>query len=479
MNDNNSLTIGKKSFFTSMLIIAALMAAAFILTRIIPSGSYQRVFENGREVLVKNSFSYVDKPVYPLWRCLTAPFEVLFSQDGAVVAVIILFLVSIGGVFAILGQSGILRRTMLSLVEKYSGKKYLLLAVLTGVFMVFGSAFGLLEEIVLLVPLLIGLSYALGWDSLVALSMSILAACFGFSATTLNPFTLVTAQRLAGLPLFSGLIFRIPVLIISYFILLTFLMKYAKKIEKDPSFSPIYKEDVHLRLLYSGKYSVRDCLATDKAMKVFYITLLIIGAAVILGTFVSFISSIMLPLITVIFLAGSILAAKFSPSVKSIGKCLAGGVLSTLPGAVLILMAMSVKLIVEKGSVMDTILHFCAEKIGGSPPFISIILICLMVLALNFFIGSGSAKAFLIIPIIAPLTELIGITRQSAVTAFCLGDGLTNALYPTNAMLMISLGLTVISYPKWFKFTIKLQLFYFLFSVAVLFCSYALGIGPF
>ena len=152
---------------------------------------------------------------------------------------------------------------------------------------------------------------------------------------------------------------------------------------------------------------------------------------------------------------------------------------STLPGSILILMAMSVGLIIENGQVMDTILNYAAGYISQSSPFVSVLLIYALVLVLNFFIGSGSAKAFLIMPLLAPLCDLIGITRQTAVTAFCLGDGLTNVLYPTNAMLMITLGLTVISYPKWFKFTIKLQIVYAIFSCAVLLAAQYIGLGPF
>ena len=140
---------------------------------------------------------------------------------------------------------------------------------------------------------------------------------------------------------------------------------------------------------------------------------------------------------------------------------------------------MSVKLIIENGDIMDTILYFGAEKISGNTPFVSVTLMYILVLVLNFFIGSGSAKAFLIMPILAPLTELIGVTRQTAVTAFCLGDGLTNMLYPTNAMLMITLGLSVVSFPKWLKFTIKLQLIFMIFSILTLFVAQRIGLGPF
>lgn len=479
MQGGNSLKIGKKAFITSMVILALLMGLAGALVFTVPSGQYDRITENGREVLVPDSFRFIDKPDYPVWRVLTAPLEVLVSDDAVTVIVIIAFIVIVGGVFALLEKSGILNQLLTNIVGSYAGRKYRLLAVITAIFMVFGSSFGLFEELVVFVPLAIALCYSLKWDSFVGLGCTVLAACFGFSATTLNPFTLATAQSIAGLPVYSGIWFRVIVLILSYLILITFLTKYAKKIEETPERSLCFKEDGHLRIRYDSILNL-DFEATDhRAMLAFYITLGIMGCFILLSMFVSSVSGLLLPIIAIIFLIGSIVSAILSGKIKNIGKTLISGMTSTLPGSVLILMAMSVGLIIENGLVMDTILHYASGYITQSSPFLSVLAIYALVLILNFFIGSGSAKAFLIMPILAPLCDLIGITRQTAVTAFCLGDGLTNVLYPTNAMLMITLGLTVISYPKWFKFTIKLQIVFAIFSCAILLAAQYIGLGPF
>ena len=477
--EDNSLKIGKKAFFTSIAILALLMALAGVLVYTIPSGAYQRIMEEGREVLVPGSFEFTDKPVYPVWRILTAPFEVLVSDDAATVIVIIAFIVIVGGVFSLLEKSGILNQLLTNIVGRFAGRKYHLLAIITAVFMVFGSSFGLFEELVVLVPLAIALAYSLNWDSFVGLGCTVLAACFGFSATTLNPFTLATAQSIAGLPLYSGLLFRVVVLILSYGILITFLTKYAKKIENEPTKSLCHKEDGHLRMKYDSILNLDLESTNERAMIAFYITLGVMGGFILLSMFVKALSGVLLPVIAVIFLVGSIVSAILSQKLKNIGKTLMGGMTSTLPGAVLILMAMSVKLIIDNGQVMDTVLYYASGYISQASPFVSVLLIYALVLGLNFFIGSGSAKAFLIMPLLAPLCDLIGITRQTAVTAFCLGDGLTNVLYPTNAMLMITLGLTVISYPKWFKFTIKLQIVFAIFSCMVLLAAQYIGLGPF
>jgi uncharacterized ion transporter superfamily protein YfcC len=138
---------------------------------------------------------------------------------------------------------------------------------------------------------------------------------------------------------------------------------------------------------------------------------------------------------------------------------------------------MSVKLIISNGGIMDTILYYVSDKVTSMGPYGAIVMIYLLVLCLNFFIGSGSAKAFLLIPIISPLAELVGLTGQMAVQAFCFGDGFTNMLYPTNPLLMITLGVTVVSYPKWFKWTIGIQLLMCLINIALLFLAVLIGYG--
>jgi uncharacterized ion transporter superfamily protein YfcC len=155
------------------------------------------------------------------------------------------------------------------------------------------------------------------------------------------------------------------------------------------------------------------------------------------------------------------------------------GLLTMLPAVVLILMAMSIKHIMMSASTMDTILYRASGVIGGLSPNLAVVFLYLLILFMDFFIGSGSAKAFLIMPIVIPLTDMIGITRQTAVLAFCFGDGFSNLLFPTNPTLMIALGLTVVSYPKWIKWSIKIQLVIFVITTAMLFAANRFGFGPF
>ncbi len=454
------------------------MIGAGILTRIIPSGAFERAVIDGKEAIVPNTFVFTDGEGYPIWRWFTAPFEVLWSEDAVTVIFIILFIFIIGGTFTVLDKSGMLKYIMRHLVLRFEGAKYKLMAALVLFFMLFGSVFGIFEELVALVPIVILLSYAMGWDSLTGLGMSALAAGFGFSAATMNPFTLGIAQELAGLPAFSGIIFRIAVFVICYTVLYFFLYRYAKKIEKVPERSYVYGED----RIQKEKYSDTRTLAAlpnekylGKTVKIFSASLALVIIYIVIGFFVPALSSVSLPVMALVFLVGGLCAAAVSHYGGNILRDFIAGVGGIAPSALLIMMAMSVKHIITRGGIMDTILYYVSDSASDMGPYGAVIIIFLLVLALNFFVSSGSAKAFLLIPIIAPLAELVGLSKQVSVLAFCFGDGFTNMLYPTNALLMITLGLSVVSYPKWFKWTIPLQLFMLVLNILLLIFAVLIG----
>jgi uncharacterized ion transporter superfamily protein YfcC len=164
---------------------------------------------------------------------------------------------------------------------------------------------------------------------------------------------------------------------------------------------------------------------------------------------------------------------------RTLGSCFLVGMKSILPAIVMILMAMSVKVIITKGGILDTILYAAAGKIGSVGPYAAVLFVYLITLVFEFFIPSASAKAFLIVPILAPLADLVGLTRQTVVFAFDNGDGFANILYPTNPFLMICLGLTVVSYPKWFRWTLPLQAMTVVICLVFMAFAVAIRYGPF
>jgi uncharacterized ion transporter superfamily protein YfcC len=483
MNTKSGAQISTRAFLQSALVLLALMLLAGLLTRLVPSGSYTRIQGDGRELIDPASFKSVPAPDYPVWRWLTAPVEVLWGPDALTIIVILISLLLIGSSFAILDKSGLLKTGIGRVVRTFGDRKYALLLVISFIFMSLGAFLGIFEEVVLLVPLMVALSYTLGWDALVGLGMSILATNMGFSAAISNPFTIGVAQQIAGLPLFSGAWFRLPIFLVIYAVFAVFLVRYARKIEREPKASLVYAEDQAGRAAYTGSDLAalgegNPRLRRTLAWVLVFITLIL--AVLLAGPFVPAISAIALPLIGLLFFIGGVGASLLSGMPGRLAaKAIVEGLSGIAPAIPLILMAASIKFIVAQGQILDTIIHSAAQPFSRADPLLAALAIYLMALAIEFFIASGSAKAFLMMPILLPLADLVGVTRQVAVTAYCFGDGFSNLAYPTNPVLLIGLGLTVVSYPKWLRWTLPLWIWVVLITVAFLGIGVAINYGPF
>jgi len=190
------------------------------------------------------------------------------------------------------------------------------------------------------------------------------------------------------------------------------------------------------------------------------------------------ISDYSLPIVGILFLAGG-LGAGFLSGSGNVWQAALEGVTGIAPAIPMILMAASIKFIVVQGGIMDTILHSASSAISQASPFAAAVIIYFLALFIELFVASGSAKAFLMMPILLPIADLVGVTRQVAVTAYCFGDGFSNLAYPTNPVLLICLGLAVVSYPRWLKWTAKLWLWVILVTVAFLGIGVAIHYGPF
>lgn len=441
------------------------MMAAGVLAALVPSGRFDRIETPRGSQIVPGSYKVVDKAVYPLWRWLTAPVEVLGSPDGTQAIVIILFILSVGGSFAILDKAKCLQEVVSIIARKFRHRRYLLLAFVTLFFMGIGALLGIFEETIPLVPLAIALAASLGWDVYVGLGMSILATGFGFSAAIANPFSIGIAQKLSGLPLFSGAGFRVLVFLVVYALFYSWLALTARKSEKRSSdISP------------PAAAVMPDTAGSGSGAKFFAISILLLVVMLLFISITGTLADYSMPLIALVFLVagfGSGIASKLS-----LRECIAAfvsGVGGILPGVLLILMAMAVKHIIVSGAIMDTILYQAAKAIEGSSAYVAAAGMYVLTLGMNFFIGSATAKAFLLMPLLAPLADLVGLTRQVAVQAFAFGDGFSNMLYPTNAVLIIALGVAGVSWTSWLKKTWLLQVFTLAITMGLLLLAVATG----
>ncbi len=476
MNEDKSiLNISKKSFFSVLIILVSLMIAAFILTYIIPQGEYLRDASGN---IVPDSFVFIERLKLPIYKILTAPVQMFGGEDGLNVIVISIFLLVLGGFFTVMQKAKGIEVIIKKLIIKYKDNKYLLIRLISLIFMMLGSFFGVFEESLALLPIMILLSLSLGFDTLLGLGMTLLSAGFGFASAITNPFSVGIASEIAGINILSGALFRLAVFGIMYFIVSTFLVKYAKKIEKDKTKSLTYEEDLNK----TGKFEINSEINIkdeDKIFKVYVTVFIILLVAVVLSSLLQLLFDISvpsIPLMAITFLFGGFISGLIIlKNFKKVSSIFVKGMLGVLPACLLVILASSVKFIIQEGQIMDTILHYLEVSLSNKPALVGVLGIYLMVLFIQFFIGSASAKAFLIMPILVPLVTLIGITKELSILAFIFGDGYTNVIFPTNGVLLIGLSIASVSYNKWFKWTFKLQLFVFVLTCVLLMIALLIG----
>ncbi len=455
----NDISISAKSFITALIVIFALMVVCYILTFIIPAGQYGRD-ESGK--IVADSFEKV-KGGIPFWKWALSPFLVLGGEGNVALIAVIAFLIVIGGVFNSLNNCGLIAYMLGKLTMRFKDKKYLLMALIILFFMALGSVVGSFEEVVPLVPIIVALAIGLGWDVYTGISMSLLAVGCGFAAGVSNPFTVGVAQQIAGLRMFSGAWLRMLAFCLIYALLFAFTYFRAKKIEKPIKENPTFSQ-------------TKNSANMNKAT-ICFVTILGVGiVSLIASSFISFLKDYTMIIVAVMFLIAGIvscLVAKMGG--KKLGKTFLSGALGILPAVLMILMASSIKYTLQQANILDTILYGAENLAGNIPKWSIILFIYLLVLVMNFFIPSGSAKAFMLIPIIVPIAEMFGISTQLCIVAFAFGDGFSNVMYPTNAALLISLGLVDVSYVDWFKKSWLFQLCNLVLTSLILLFGFWIG----
>ncbi len=478
------IKLNLKTVLMISVLAVALVIAAGVLSHVIPQGEYTTsTVVDGVEIYDPDSYvQFEEQNPLAWWKIALSPFLALNPANDYFLTgiIIVVFVVIIGGTFLIIDECGVLRYIMGIVVEKFTNKKYLLLALIVFICMLLSSTAGILEESITLVPIAVAISLALGWDSLVGLGMSLIAIAFGFTAATFNPFNVVTIQKMAGLDIYSGLGFRIIVFIVVYAILTAFLILYAKKIEKVPSKSLSYESDKQMR----EKYPISLCKEAmmdkriAKASKAFAICLACVFILIALDFILDMSGTISSAAMPVMFASGSIFAAYYAGmSIKDFFRNFGKGIKTILPILPFFILILAIIYVLTEGQILPTILHSAYEHIQHLNPYICILVIFFIIMALEFFIGSGSIKALLTMPIILPLANMLGITGQSVILAFCLGDGFTNLLYPTSGIMIIAIGMVGINYRKWLKFSAPLFIAEFaasvVFMILAVACNYS------
>ena len=451
----------------TLVIIAAIIMLVSIATYFVPGGAYETVVnEAGKTIVVDGTFKYVESQPQNLFKVLQAPIQGMV--DGAE---IIAFLFAIGGAFNLIAATKAIDFGIIRIVNLFRGKEILLIPIITFTFSLGGAIFGMSEEAVAFITILAPLTLALGYDSIVAVAITYLACVLGFSSAMLNPFTVGIAQSIAGIPMFSGIEFRSVVWFITTVVGTLFIMIYAMKVKKNPTISPVYESDqIKRKDLQKLEDKPGDFTISHKII----LSTLALSIGVIIwgvltqGFWISEIAAVFLAVGLISGIIGKLSADEMATAFIEGAKGMIGP-------AVMIGFARGIMIVAENASIIDTILYNLSNLLGNLPSLLAAYLMLPIQMFINFFVNSGSGQAALTMPILAPLGDLVGISRQLTVLIYQLGDGFSNAMFPTSGVLIACLGVAGVPYTKWLKWIIPLQII--LFILGIVFITIASSIG--
>lgn len=451
----------------TLVIIGAIIMLVSIATYFVPGGAYETVVnEAGKTIVVDGSFKYVESQPQNLFKVLQAPIQGMV--DGAE---IIAFLFAIGGAFNLIAATKAIDFGIIRIVNLFRGKEILLIPIITFTFSLGGAIFGMSEEAVAFITILAPLTLALGYDSIVAVAITYLACVLGFSSAMLNPFTVGIAQSIAGIPMFSGIEFRSVVWFITTVVGTLFIMIYAMKVKKNPTISPVYESDqIKRKDLQKLEDKPGDFTISHK---IILSTLALSIGVIIWGVLTQ---EFWISEIAAVFLAVGLISGIIGKlSADEMATAFIEGAKGMIGPAVMIGFARGIMIVAENASIIDTILYNLSNLLGNLPSLLAAYLMLPIQMFINFFVNSGSGQAALTMPILAPLGDLVGISRQLTVLIYQLGDGFSNAMFPTSGVLIACLGVAGVPYTKWLKWIIPLQIILFMFGIVFITIASSIG----
>ncbi len=449
----------------TLVLMYILLVLVWLAAWLVPSGTFERkvvmVAGMERTLTVPKTFQEIEKPPVSPFLLLTAPLKGFV--DGAP---IIIFLFAVGGAFAVLTATGTIDLSIRRLAVFFESRPTLspwLIPVMMVIFSLAGSVFGMSEETIPFIVVFIPLAIGLGYDSIVGLSIPFLGAAAGFAAAFFNPFTVGIAQGIAGLPLYSGLAYRIVVWVLGTGTMIAFVMLYARRIKRNPRLSPVYELDEHWR--QSAKQSNDNNSGWTWSHRLVLIVLAAGVAALVFGIlryqwYIEEIAALFLALGLLSGLVGRI-------GMNEMARQFVAGAKDMVGVAMIIACARGILIIATEAQILDTVLQGTAGLISVFPKALAAQIMFLTQSLINFFIHSGTAQAALTMPVMAPLGDLVGVSRQTTVLAFQLCEFVLPIL-PTSAVTMGVLGMARISWTIWARWFLPLMLILMVLSLLLL-----------
>jgi uncharacterized ion transporter superfamily protein YfcC len=425
----------------TLVLLFAIMVVALIATWLLPQGSFETaVTPAGRTVVVPDTYTRADERVFlPPWELFTAVPRAMADAQA-----IIFFLLIVGGAIAVLRATGTVDALLGTILRRVGHSPGLLIGVGTTVFAVGSSTLGASTEYIPFATVLVALCLAMGMDAMTAIAIMVVGYGIGYGVAVLNPYTVIVAQGIAEVPPVSGLAFRLALFVPFLAIGVHHIWRYAKRVQADPSMS-----------LVAGVEGVPDSAAADYpplSGRRLIVTLLTVLALVSMVYGIPVRGWYLVELGAIWFALAIIAGAVGGLQLDETAKRFAAGASDLAAVALLVGFARSIALILEDGQVLHTIVHGMSVPLRQVGPELAAVGMLAMQTLLNFFIPSGSGQAFATMPIMAPLSDVVGVTRQVAVLAFQFGDGFSNMILPTNIVLMAILGFAGIPYDRWFRF---------------------------
>ena len=449
-------------------LIFAIMLVMAALTYLLPAGQYNTVQKDGRSYTVAGSYHKVESNPQGLAAVLTAPAKAFGDC-----ADIIVFIFITGAIFTILERTGTVNAVILGtsyLFSRRDGLKKFFIPASMILFSLGGAVFGMEEETLIFIPLFIPLALSLGYDTAVGVSIPFLGAWVGFGSAFMNPFTVGISQGIAQLPLYSGFGYRAAVWAICTAVVIGFVTWYGEKVRKNPTKTITYEADkekrknLHLNVL--EKPTFKSSHIWISVVFALGMATLVYGVAVYHWYIIE---------ISGLFLGVGLVSAVIGRlSLNQTTDAIIDGARSMVSVSIMLALARAIVVIASDGRILDTVLHAIVQIIGQQHPLVAVEGMFWAHTFINFFVASGSGQAVLTMPVMIPLSDLLGISPQLSILAYQFGEGWTNAIIPTAPVTMAAIGMAGIPWLKWARWNLGLQIVLAVLSMLLLIPPYLL-----
>lgn len=455
----------------AVVLLFAIVALVAVATWIVPAGEYERVEVDGKILVDPDSYRAVEGEPQGIDDVLVAPIEGFIEG-----AEIIGFVLIVGGAFGVLRRTGAVDAGIKTVAEAHRNSKTVragLIPILMTIFSLGGAVFGMAEETIPFIFIFVPLALELNYDTITGVAIPYVGAGAGFAGAFLNPFTIGVAQGIAGVPLFSGVEYRLVVWVLITATAISFVSWHAARVRRDPSKSPTRELDATLR----AKSDKKEKKATELtkrhkwALLVFALGMVVLTYGVLRhGWFIVEICGVFVALTLVVAVVGGL---SVDESVDSFLE----GAKDLIATGIVIALAKGALVIARDGGVIDTILHYLAGALDGLHPILASQAMIFTESIVNLFVPSGSGQAALTMPVMAPLGDLLEVPRQIVVLAFQFGDGFTNLIIPTSAVTMGVLTAANVPWEKWARWILPLEAIFFLLGVLLMIPPFLFGWG--